>query len=466
MCKPLYTDGNAKEIINMTKLAGWLAAVLCVFLLADIAPAVAQDLPPVAAPTAHVQVNSLLPPGADNFNPDTATAAYLARIPAKEKARSDAYFEGGYYFSVVDLLYTLVISGILLWSRLSAWMRDRVAAVTRSRIGQTSIYAAAYIAATTVASLPLAIYEDYIREHAYGLSNQSFLDWAGDFAIQFAVTLVTGTIVLTLIYAAARKAKERWWLWGAGISVATLATIMIIQPVFIAPLLNHYAPLPDSGLKSAIIAQAEANGIPTKDVFVYDESRQSKRISANVSGLLGTTRISLNDNLLNQCLPEEVLAVVGHEMGHYVMNHPAIQLTWTGLLIFLLFKLADLAFRSAVGIFGGNWDVRAVSDPAGLPLLVALFSLFSFLATPITNGITRAGEIQADYYSLNAVRQPDAFAKAILKLRNYRKLDPTPFEEFWFYDHPSGRTRISQAMHWKAAHIGDADIQSGPMSPQ
>ena len=101
---------------------------------------------------------------------------------------------------------------------------------------------------------------------------------------------------------------------------------------------------PDSAMKSTILSMARANGIPADNVYIFDASRQSNRISANVSGFLGTTRISLTDNLLNDCTPSEVLAVLGHEMGHYVMNHIAILLTWFGLLALVGFAFVDWAF--------------------------------------------------------------------------------------------------------------------------
>jgi STE24 endopeptidase len=441
-------------------------AAMIVAAMALVSPAAAQDLPPRAAPTQHVVVNNLPPPGTENFDFEKSVNGYLATVTPQQKAKSDAYFEGKYYLSFIELLYTLVIAGALLWTRVSAWMRDTAASLTRSRFWQTPIYVAQFFAAFTVAELPLTVYEGYFREHAYGLSNQSFGAWAGEFAISFVVGLIAMTVLLTLLYGVARKARENWWLWGGGVAVLFAAFWIAIAPTVIQPLFNHYEPLKDGPLKTEILALAQANGIPAGDVFTYDASRQTKIISANVSGFLGSARIALNDNLLKQCSSPEILAVVGHEMGHYVMNHVAVMLTWFALLILALLWLVDVSFRGLTNFFGGNWDVRTISDPAGLPLAMALVAFFAFLGTPITNTIVRTQEIQADIFGLNAVRQPDAFAKTILKLSVYRKLDPTPFEEFWFYDHPSGRTRITEAMRWKAAHLSDPDILSGPISPQ
>jgi STE24 endopeptidase len=219
-------------------------------------------------------------------------------------------------------------------------------------------------------------------------------------------------------------------------------------------------------MKNAILSMARSNGIPADNVYAFDASKQTKRVSANVSGLFGTTRISLNDNLLNRCTPSEVLAVLGHEMGHYVMGHVATSITWFGLLILVGFWFVNRTFHGLIGIFGGNWDVRSIDDPAGLPLIMAMFSVFMFLATPVTNTIIRTQEIQADLFGLNIARLPDAEAKVDLKLGEYRKLDPSPLEEIIFFDHPSGRTRIYMAMRWKKEHLNDPDILAGPLSPQ
>jgi STE24 endopeptidase len=241
--------------------------------------------------------------------------------------------------------------------------------------------------------------------------------------------------------------------------------VAVIYPIYIAPLFNHYSPLPEGSPKTQILSLARANDIPADNVWVMDASRQSNRISANVSGFLGTTRITLNDNLLKQGTPDEVLAVLGHEMGHYVMGHVLRDILLTGLLIIAAFAFLHRGFQFAVELFGSKWQVRQVDDVAGLPLLAALASLFFFAATPISNAIIRSAEHQADIFGLDAVRKPDAFATAMLKLSTYRKLEPGTWEELVFYDHPSGRTRVMDAMVWKKEHIRDVDIRD-TVSPQ
>ena len=445
-------------------------AMLCVALFMTIGTAVAQkDLRP--APLTPITVQSLpahkqaaLPRVA--FDPQKATNAYLARVSGEARKNSDSYFEGGYVLILVDGLYAVAVAALLLWSGLSARMRNVAQRFTRSRFWQVPIYVVMFIVATTVLTFPLSVYEGFFREHAYGLSNQNFVQWLRDFAVAFAVQLVIAAIALTVIYAVIRAANRSWWAWGTLVVVILSAGANMAAPVFISPLFNHYYPLPESPVKTSILSLAKANGIPVDNVYEFDASKQSKRISANVSGLFGTTRISMTDNLLKRCTPAEIEAVLGHEMGHYVLSHVFIGTTWVGLVILVAFLFLNWGFRTLVDVFGGNWEVRSIDDPAGLPVFYALISIFFVLATPVTNTITRTLEAQADIFGLNAARQPDGFATATLKLGEYRKLDPTPVEEFVFYDHPSGRTRISNAMRWKAWHLDDPDIKAGPVSPQ
>jgi STE24 endopeptidase len=444
--------------------------LIAVFLLFAWAPAMAQidapELPPRAAPTHHIEVGRL--PTMDTtpaFDPAQATARYLAKVNGPARARSDAYFEGGYWLKVVDLLYALGVAAVLLWSQISLRIQEWAEERTRSRSLQVMFYAACYVPIVTVATLPLTLYEGYFREHAYGLSNQNFLQWLGDFGTDFAVNFVAALIFLPLLYAAIRRTREAWWLWGAGLAIAFNIIGAVIWPVFIAPLYNHYSPLADSPLKAQILSLARANDVPAANVYLVDASRQSNRVSANVSGFLGTARISLNDNLLKQGTPDEVLAALGHEMGHYVMGHVTRDILMFGLVIIFAFAFVNWGYLLALDFFGGQWQVRKVSDVAGLPLLVAMAAIFMFLATPLTNSITRTAEQQADIFGLDAVRKPDAFANVILKLSTYRKLEPGKWEEIIFYDHPSGRTRIETAMRWKKEHIADPDIRDTARLP-
>jgi len=451
----------------MTKYLPWLCAALVALTLSVLTPASAMaQAGPSAAPTSTVDVHALPPAGVTNFDPDKATNAYLAKVSGEARAKSDSYFEGGYWLILWDALYAIAVSMILLFLRISARMRRIAEGITRSRFWQVPLYIMMYVVITTVMTFPMTVYEEFLREHQYGLSNQNFIQWLGDFGIIFVVNFFVFAILGTVVYAAIRGSKRYWWVWGTAITVVFFIIGAVIAPVFISPLLNHYKPLREGELKQNILSLARSEGIPVTNVYEFDASKQTKRMSANVSGLFGTTRISMNDNLLNRGSDREIMAVLGHEMGHYVLGHVTTGIIMFGLVILAGFAFTAWGFGFLTDLFGGVWDVRSVDDPAGLPVLMAVASFFFLIATPVTNTIIRSQETQADIFGVNASRQPDGFAQAALHLSEYRKLDPSPWEEFVFYDHPSGRNRIHMMMVWKKEHLKDADIIAGPVSPQ
>jgi STE24 endopeptidase len=401
------------------------------------------------------------------FDPAAATQAWLNSVPRNQREKSDAYFEGGYWLILWNFLFAVAISIFLLFSRISARLRDFAEHICRDRCRgscqlpmQVILYAVPYFLIAAVLSFPLTIYEGFYREHRYGLATQSFLPWFREQLLGFAITLIGGTLLAVVLYAVFRRAPRTWWIWGSIVMIIFSGVLVLIAPVFIEPLFNTYKPITDPIIRDPILAMARANEIPVKQVFEVDASRQTTRVSANVSGFLGTTRIALNDNLLKQCTLPEIRMVMAHEMGHYVLNHGAKLLTYFGIFILVGFALARILFEVAVRRWGDRWGVRGIADPAGLPLLGLILSTLLFVAIPFLNTVVRITEREADAFGINTSREPDGMAKVALKLGAYRKLDPTPLEEFVFFDHPSGRARIRMAMDWKAANLPAGESQT------
>lgn len=408
-----------------------------------------QSTPAASKPSAYASAP---------LDPAEATRAWLNTVPAEMRARSDAYFEGGYWLKFWNYLLFAGISIFILASGLSSRLRDFAERSTRFRFLQPALFAVPYILVVSLLSFPLDIYSQYFREHAYGLATQSFGPWLSEQLISLAVTLVTTSIFLVVLYAVFRRAPGTWWIWGTIVGVFFLVLSMMIAPIFISPLFNKYTPLADPKISQPILAMAKANQIPVRQVFEVDASRQSNRVSANVSGVFGTARISLNDNLLKQCSLPEIRAVMAHEMGHYVLNHSFKLILYFSLFGFGAFMFSHLLFDRGVRRWGERWGVRGIADPAGFPLLVLLFMTFLFVITPLSNTAVRVTEREADAFGLNTAREADGFARVALRLASYRKLDPGPLEEAVFFDHPSGRARIRMAMDWKAANLPPGDV--------
>jgi STE24 endopeptidase len=399
------------------------------------------------------QTSAAQPGRPATFDPVAATEAYLAKVAPEQMKRSDAYFEGGYWLQLWGFLYGAGLALLLLATGLSARMRNLAARITRFAGLQVVLYWLQYLIVSVVITFPLAVYQGFIREHAYGLATQTFGPWLGDRAKGLLVAAIFGGLALMAIYAVFRRAPRTWWLWGSGVSILFLVIGFAVGPVFIEPLFNKYTPLKDESIRGPILRLARANGIPATDVFVVDASKQSTRVSANVAGFLGTERIALNDNLLKRCSREEIEAVMGHEMGHYVLNHVYTGILQIGLLIVIGFAFVRWSFGRVSARWGARWGIGGIADVAALPLLALLLSLFFFVMTPVTNTMIRTQEAEADMYGLNAARHPDAEAEVDLKLGEYRKLKPGPVEEFIFFDHPSGYNRILMAMRWKAENL-------------
>jgi len=292
-----------------------LLMVLASTLLACLSASAAEPSPGTAVAAAANRAH---------FDADAATAAYMARLTPQARERSDAYFEGGYWLQLWDFLIALALAALLLGTRLSRRMRDLAERATQFKWLQTALYACQYIVLVSVLTLPWAAYEGYLREHQYGMSNQTALAWLGDEAKGLVITLILGTLALTAIYAVFRKAPRTWWLWGSAVAMACIVFQVVIGPTYLEPVFNKFYPLAESPLKQQILSLARANGIPVGQVYEFDASRQTTKMSAHVSGLLGTAQISLNDNLMTRASPGEIRAV------------PSRPLTWALILVVCL----------------------------------------------------------------------------------------------------------------------------------
>jgi STE24 endopeptidase len=315
------------------------------------------------------------------------------------------------------------------------------------------LYWLQYTVLTAALAFPLTVYESYFREHKYGLATQTFGPWLNDQFKGLLVSIVLGAIITSLLFGVVRRLERTWWIWGALITTLFMVFVVLIAPVYLVPIFNTVTRLNDPKVTAPILSMARANGIPARDVFEINASKQTTRMSANVSGFGSTMRITLNDNLLRRGSPEEIQAVMGHEMGHYVLHHVYKDIEFFLIVIVVAFAYLRWALNWSLARWGERWQIRGIGDTAVLPLVVLLGSIFLFVLTPVLNTQTRTDEYEADMYGLNASRQPDGFAQAAIHLGEYRKMNPGPVEEWIFFDHPSGRNRIYAAMRWKAENL-------------
>ncbi|MGB7654920.1 MAG: M48 family metallopeptidase [Novosphingobium sp.] len=400
------------------------------------------------------------------FDVEAATRAYLDTLQGAARAKSDAYFEGGYWLVLWGALVSLLADGLLLGFRFTAKLRSMAESRFKRPFAIIWLTALSYGLAGWLLTLPWSIYTGFLREAQYGLMNQTLAEWFIDALKGLGISLVVAPLIMAAIYAVIRRFPKNWWLLGTGLVTAFGAFAMLLAPVYVAPLFNTYTEMPTGPVRDRIVAMATSRAIPAEHIYVFDASKQTKRISANVSGIGPTIRISLNDNLLNRSTPQEVAAVMGHEMGHYKLNH-----VWWGLLFLTclaaaaFFLISRIAPR-LIARHGPRWGIRDLADPASLPVLGILITLFGLIATPLQNTMIRVDESQADAFGLDVAQEPDAFASVAMKLSEYRKIEPTTLEEMLFFDHPSGATRVRMSMQWKKDHVPNAQMVVPPPMPQ
>jgi STE24 endopeptidase len=386
---------------------------------------------------------------AADFDPVQATNAYLATVSAADEANTNGYVNAGYQIMVMALVLDVLLAYILLrfgWSR--RW-RDLAERITKHKFAQAFIYVPIYMVVSAVLLFPLSWFAGFYTEHKYGLATQGFGAWLVEWLQMNAFAIAGLSIFVACLYLVLRRSPQHWWLWATGLVMVFSALLMLIAPVFIDPVFNDYRPMDEGPLKDRILSIARANGMQADDVKQVDESRQNNRVSANVSGIFGSSRIALNDNLLNRASPAAVEAVMGHEIGHYVLHHQWKTMACFALIFLPGFALANAIFHSVLRR-RADWGIRGIDDYAGYPLLYAIGMLVIFLATPLFYKLTYIHEAEADLFAINATDKPDAWAEVALLTAQYRKLRPSAWEENWLNHHPSPYARIYMAMRWKA----------------
>lgn len=361
------------------------------------------------------------------------------------RTRYALYFAGTFYEWA--LLWGVLASG--LSARLRAWAER----VTQRRFLQLAAYYAGLTALLTAAQFPLTWYSGFWMERQYGLSGQSGASWLGDWAKGTLVDYAVAVPVLALVLWLIGKSPRRWsgWLWAA--LVPLIACGIFLVPLVIDPLFNHFTPLPPGPLRTRIETLAAQAGIPHAPIYVADKSRQTRTANAYVTGLGSSARIVIWDTTLKQLPDDEVLGIVAHEMGHYVLKHVlwGFAETVTGLLILL--PLAQRMAERDAAYWAARGHIRGLSDMAAVPVLLLTLSVLSFLCDPITNALSRRVEHQADAYGLAATHNGSAMARAFAYFAAHDLSDPNPppFIKFWLFTHPPINERINFVLGRDAA---------------
>jgi len=395
--------------------------------------------------------------------PAPQTAAVPAPTPAPAKAPAvvvtdemrahqrwvdTLYFVGAFYgFGVLIAVLALGISRRL---------RDLADRVTSRPFLSAMVFWALLTVVTTVMSLPLDIISDYVVPHRFSLSDQSLGGWVWDQTKGMLLGIVIGAPLMALALVGIRRVR-RWWLalWLG--SVPVMVFLILIAPVLLEPVFNTFKPLEDQQLKTELLDLASRAGIEGGRVYQVDKSKQTKTMNAYVNGLGPTKRIVMWDTIIAKMDHEELRFVMGHEMGHYVLHHIWKGLAFALAMLLVAFWLAQQAVDRGTRRWGRSWGFDVPHDPAAVPLLLLVISVFFFFASPVMNGFSRYFEHQSDTFSLELTHLNDAGVRAFVKFAEQSKVlpDPPAFIRFWRYSHPTLAERIVYCNTYKPWEKGE-----------
>ena len=382
-----------------------------------------------------------------SFDVQAATDNYINALGPEALAKAAAYTSGSHW----TMLWGFLISTAVAWLVIKSQVLDKIEGKLshRSLWFRSFAISAAYLVLSSLLVLPWTLYADWWRELAYGKTNQPLSDFLSQGFVMLIISSLFGGLFLSGIYFCIRRLGTYWWAWSGGVAAVAVTSMMLIGPIWIEPLFNKYTPLPQGEVREALEVLAKQANIQPDRIFVYDGSRQSNRFTANVSGLGSSARIAISDVALTSASLDEVKAVTGHEIGHYVSDHIWNLIGTAVLMSMIFFYLSNAMFMKVANLMGAK---ASIAEPRGVAVLLVCISFLSLLAQPVTNYVVRLGETEADQYSYKAVNLPDAMASALVKTAEYRDPRPHPLQELIFYTHPSVEKRVRAAMEWKAQH--------------
>jgi len=359
-----------------------------------------------------------------------------------EKARR--YARGGNVLWMVDVLWGLTVPAAILFTGLSARLRSLARRVGRNWFGTIVVYFTIFMVLTFAVGLPLSYYAGFVRPHAYGLSNQTWGKWWGDELKALAVSVVAGSLLLWQPYLLVRKSPTRWWFWTSLLAIPIAAFFILIAPIVIDPLFNTFGPMKDRELERRILELAGRAGIDGARVFEVDKSVDTNTVNAYVTGFGGSKRIVLWDTTIRKLDPDELLFVMGHEMGHYVLGHIVKSIFFSAVLILVTLYTFHRLQAGLIARFRDRFGCSELSDVASFPLVLLLVGLLSLVVTPVANAYSRWQEHEADRFGLEITRDNHAAATAFVKLQQENLSLPRrgTLYKLWRASHPLPGERI------------------------
>ena len=349
---------------------------------------------------------------------------------------------------LADQGFSLLYAVVWLLSGWSTGLRIWLSGFTDSSWLLVAAFSAIFGGILFLLSLPLGYFAGFILLHRYKLSTQSLKEWLIDQAKSLVLSGVLGLFLIELVYLILRMTGDTWWLWLTGGMLLFSVLLINLAPVLIMPIFNKFTPLDEehAELAERLLQLAKNANAKVKGVFKMDMSRRTRQANAALMGLGNTRRIVLGDTLINEFSTDEIETVLAHELGHHVHHDIPWLIGFSTLLTSLGFYIVSITMNWTISTFG----LMGVADPAGLPALMILLSIYQLVMMPIDNAFSRWRETLADDYALEATEKPQAFSSAFTRLANQNlgEVDPEPWVIFLFYSHPPLKERIAKAENW------------------
>jgi Zn-dependent protease with chaperone function len=445
---------------------GWLRWGLRAALVLVLAPSALSVGPRVANAGQGSTTTPARTSSTDGVKAEAKTPTSTYQLPPEryQKAVSLARKEYTLYF--VAAAWGILVLLALLQTGVVARLRDVAESASAKRSIQALIFVPALMILLAVLHLPISIYGHRLSLQ-YQLSIQGWGSWLWDWTKGELLSLGLGYIVALLLVSVIRRKPRTWWLYFWYAMVPLSLFLFFISPWFLDPMFNRFTPLGDKHpeLVEAIgkLTQRAGVPIPAERMFLMEASAKTNTINAYVTGVGASKRVVVWDTTIQKTNPDEVLAVVGHELGHYVLGH-----TWEGFLFFTGGLLVGLyvAYRVLQWVlarWGKAWGVRGQEDWAALAVLLLIFHVLEFVGTPLGNGFSRMQEHAADVYGLEVTHgilpnSQEVAAQSFQKLGDIDLADPNPswFITFWLYSHPPLGERLEFAHNYDPWSNGES----------
>jgi STE24 endopeptidase len=363
-----------------------------------------------------------------------------------DEARARAYHRRQLVLSLTEITLSAVYLLVLIQTGAAAALAGWLASWTSRWWLQLALAVVVLAAGHRLLTMPLTWLGRYWLPRRYGLLHQSFGRWGLDVIKAALIGSVLGLLAVEIVYGLMRLTPW-WWLWSAAVFLAGYTLLALVAPIWLVPLFYRLTPLPDGPLRARLLALADRVGVAVTGIWVVDQSRKSRTANAAVTGLGRTRRILLFDTLLNEFAPDEIEAVVAHELAHQLHGDIRHGLLVQGALTLVTFWVADHALHQGVRLLA----LEGPSDPGGLPFFGLVLMTLGFVALPTANAWSRRVERGADRFALETIPDSGAFIGAMERLAglNLAERDPHPLEEFFFYSHPSIGRRIARARQFR-----------------